>query len=47
LLVIISFPAALIFGVIGIIYDSKKMLAIISTLIAGGLILFWIYKIGM
>jgi hypothetical protein len=42
-----SFPAALVFGIIGIIYDNKKMLASISTLIAGGLILFWIYKIGM
>jgi hypothetical protein len=42
-----SFPAALVFGIIGIIYDSNKRLAFISTLIAGGLILFFIYKIGV
>jgi hypothetical protein len=42
-----SFPAALVLGIIGIIYDSRKWLAIISTLLAGGLILFYIYKIGM
>jgi len=42
-----SFPAALVFGIIGIIYDSNKWLTIISTLIAGGLILFFIYKISM
>jgi len=42
-----SFPAALVFGIFGIIYDNNRWLAIISTLFAGGLILFFIYKIGL
>ena len=42
-----SFPAALIFGIVGIIYDSHKLLAIAVTLIAGGLMILWSYMIGM
>lgn len=42
-----SFPAALVFGIIGIIYDRRKLLAIISTLLAGGIMLLWAYMIGM
>ena len=36
-----SFPAALIFGIVGIVCDRRKLLAIITTLIAGGLMAFW------
>jgi len=42
-----SFPAALIFGIIGIICDSPKRLAIIATLFAGGIMLLYIFMIGM
>ena len=42
-----SFPAALIFGIVGIIHDRQKLLAIAVTLIAGGLMLLWAYMIGM
>jgi len=42
-----SFPAALVLGIIGIIYDSKKLLAMISALLAGGIMLLWVYVIGM
>jgi hypothetical protein len=42
-----SFPSALVFGIIGIIFDSNKRLAIISTLLAGGIILLFMYMIGM
>ena len=36
-----SFPAALIFGIVGIIRDRYKLLSIVTTLIAGGLMAFW------
>ena len=42
-----SFPAALIFGIVGIISDRHKLLAFTVTLIAGGLMLLWAYMIGM
>jgi hypothetical protein len=42
-----SFPAALIFGIVGIIHDRHKLLAITVTLIAGGLMILWSYMIGM
>ena len=42
-----SFPAALVFGIIGIIFDSSKQLAIISTLLAGGIMLLFVYMIRM
>jgi len=43
----LSFHAALVFGIYGIIYDSHKLLSIISTLLAGGVMLLWAYMIGM
>ncbi len=36
-----SFPAASIFGIVGIIRDRHKLLAIVTTLIAGGLMAVW------
>jgi len=36
-----SFPAALIFGIVGIIRDHRKLLAIVAALIAGGLMALW------
>jgi len=36
-----SFPAALVFGIVGIINDIDKWLAIISTLLAGGIMLLF------
>ena len=37
-----SFPAALIVGIVGIICDHRKVLAIITTIIAGGFVLFYL-----
>jgi hypothetical protein len=42
-----SFPAALVLGIIGIIYDSKKLLAMISALLTGGIMLLYMSMIGM
>ncbi len=39
LLVMFSFPAALLFGILGITHDRRKPLAIVTTLIAGGITL--------
>ena len=36
-----SFPAALAVGIAGIVCDRRKVLAIITTLVAGGLIVAW------
>lgn len=41
-----SFPAALLFGILGIANDRRKSLAIVTTLIAGGLILLWACMVG-
>ncbi|MFH1883703.1 MAG: hypothetical protein ABIL62_13470 [Planctomycetota bacterium] len=37
-----SFLAALIVGIVGIICDKRKILAIIITIIAGGFVLFYL-----
>ena len=37
-----SFLAALIVGIVGIICDKRKILAIITTTIAGGFVLFYL-----
>jgi hypothetical protein len=42
-----SFPASLVFGIIGIFYDNNKWLAIISTLLAGGIIFLYMSRMGM
>jgi len=42
-----SFPTALIFGIVGIIFDRRKLLAIIATIIAGGFVLFYFCMIGI
>ena len=41
------FPLALAFGVAGIAADRRKVLAIIMTTIAGGLVLFYFGLIGV
>ena len=38
-----SFPVSLMFGVIGIIFDRHKWLAIITTIIAGGMVFVYLY----
>lgn len=40
-----SFPAALVLGILGIIFDRRKVLAIITTTIAAGFILFYVSMI--
>ncbi len=43
LLALVSFPAALIYGITGIVRDKNKLLAAVSTVLTGGsLILFFI-----
>jgi len=42
-----SFPAALIFGVVGIVRDHPKWLAITTTVISGGLMLLCLCMMGM
>jgi uncharacterized membrane protein YedE/YeeE len=37
-----SFPAALVLGILGIVYDRRKVLAIIATIIATGFVLFYL-----
>ena len=37
-----SIPAALIVGIVGIIRDKRKILAIITTIITGGFVLFYL-----
>ena len=40
-----SFPVSLMLGVTGIIFDRRKWLAIISTLIAGIPMILYLYMI--
>jgi len=37
-----TFPTALAFGIVGIISDRRKLLAIITTIIAAGFVLFYL-----
>ncbi len=43
----LSFPLALVFGIVGIVFDSRKSLAIITTLVAGAFVLFYLCAIGI
>jgi len=43
----LSFPATLLFGIIGIVNDRPRTLAIITTAIAGGLVLFYLFMMGV
>jgi hypothetical protein len=48
LLVMFSFPAVLLFGILGLFHDRRKPLAIVTTLIAGGMtLLLCVCWIGM
>ena len=47
LLVIFSVLSALIVGIVGIICDRHKLLAIITTIIAGGCLLFYLVVAGI
>jgi len=40
-----SFPTALVLGILGIVFDRRKVLAIIVTIIAAGFILFYLLMI--
>lgn len=40
-----SFPAALVLGILGIVLDKRKVLAIIVTIIAAGFVLFYLSMI--
>lgn len=47
MLIIFSFPLALLFGSLGLRYDRPKTLALICTLIAAGGICLYLGLIGM
>ena len=40
-------PAAVVFGTVGCVRDSKRLLAIICTIISGALILLWLIQMGL
>lgn len=40
-----SIPLALVFGILGIVLDKRKVLAIIATIITGGFGLFYVFRI--
>jgi len=42
LLIVFSFLSALIVGIVGITCDRRKLLSIITTIIAGGFVLFYL-----
>jgi hypothetical protein len=42
-----SFPAALVLGILGIVYDRRKVLAIIATIIAAAFVLLYLFSIIM
>ena len=46
LLIIFCFPASFILGIVGIIYDGRKLPAILTTFISGGLMIYWALSIG-
>ncbi|MCX5637511.1 MAG: hypothetical protein NTX52_07445 [Planctomycetota bacterium] len=37
-----SFPVALVLGILGIVFDRRKILAIIATIIAAAFVLFYL-----
>ena len=45
LLIMLSFPAALMTGAIGILRDTNKLLAIITTIVAAALVLFYVFSV--
>ncbi|MHC4123454.1 MAG: hypothetical protein ACYSSI_07765 [Planctomycetota bacterium] len=42
-----SIPAALVIGIVGIVYDKRKLVAIITTTIAAGLIGFYVFMTAL
>ena len=39
----LSFPAALVLGIVGIFLDNRKLLAIIATAVAAAFVLFYLF----
>ena len=46
LLVIVGIPAALVLGIIGVVADKKKLLAVATTVISAILVIFYVSKIS-
>jgi hypothetical protein len=46
-MVIFSIVSSMIVGIIGIIFDRRKLLAIIATIVAGGLVLFCLFMMAV
>lgn len=41
----LSFPAALVVGIVGIFLDNRKLLAVIATIVAAVFVLFYLFSI--
>ncbi|MHC4097135.1 MAG: hypothetical protein ACYSU3_13910 [Planctomycetota bacterium] len=39
----LSFPAALVLGIVGIFLDSRKLLAVIATIVAAAFVFFYLF----
>lgn len=41
----LSFPVALVFGIVGILRDSRKLLAVITAIVAAGFVFFYLFRV--
>lgn len=41
----LSFPVALVFGIVGILRDSHKLLSVITAIIAAGFVFFYLFRV--
>ena len=41
----LSFPVALVFGIVGILRDSSKLLAVITAIVAAGFVFFYLFRV--
>ncbi len=39
----LSFPSALVLGIVGIFLDSRKLLAVIASIVASVFVLFYLF----
>ena len=42
---LLSFPAALVLGIVGLVLDSRKLLAVIATVVAAVFVLFYLFSL--
>ena len=41
----LSFPAALVLGIVGLFLDSRKLLAVIATIVAAAFVFFYLFRL--